>query len=163
MTHTEEVLTETTTISPVVSNSHGNQVSLHALEGKIDLQMPHNTGSHMFPLIRGTFLAPSMEIPTTVINEYVTQLIGKSSSDEPMEISLAGTLNVWRSEGLREKPTKHSRENILLQTPRPSGLIEERQNQTLTELAIEETTLSYTSPHSAHIDSLSQRVLNMAT
>ena len=74
-------------------------------EGNVGSPMPHLTFPTS-PLPEGTFPAPELEVPPTK-SEGGRQVLGKSSSDEPSTIFLAGTSDGQAGMSVSDTPTEH--------------------------------------------------------
>ena len=73
----------------------------------------------MPPLPEGTFLASSVEIPSTKCGDG-RKMLGNSSSDEPSRIFFAGTLEAHRKMNVSETPTNRMSLHQSPITPKPS-------------------------------------------
>ena len=101
-------------------------------EGNVGSPMPHLT-LPTSPLPEGTFPAPELEVPPTK-SEGGRQVLGKSSSDEPSTIFLAGTSDAQAGMSVSDTPTERMSVHKSPQTLKPS---ERAQSDTPPELASE--------------------------
>ena len=115
-------------------------------EGNVGYPMPHLT-LPTSPLPKETFPAPEQEIPPTK-SDGGRQVLGKSSSDEPSMIFIAGTPDATTGMRVSETPTKSL---SVHPTPQTQTLSERAQSDAHTERASE-------TPHKAQTINLDHYV-----